>query len=703
MKTRILVLLGILCVATAAWAGEGSVTSPIPPAGKGGIGFGFEPGLVPGKDFVPGQLIVGFREGMSTQAILGAAVSRQGRLVKDLGDRAVLLEFGSEADVLAAVNQLLAIPGVLFVERNGFMRIPPQPKLPAGLKQKEGVGASTSEVGVSSVSADRATGSQWHLTVIRKTAPLPVLSLTPPTVAVIDTGIDYTHSDLAGKVYLGFNAVANTFDPADDNGHGTHVAGIIAARAGNVFFGEGVCPNCKLLAVKVLDQTGSGSFADVAQGMAYVIAVRNSTVPPTRVVNMSLGGGNSSLVAAQVAAMRTAGMVLVAAAGNENTSVTPSYPGADVNTALRVMATETNDSRAWFSNFSPSAIPTRYNIAAPGWNIWSTLPGEGFGKLSGTSMASPVVAGAAALVWGQLPLLTRDQMVTRLVTMGKLISKGFAASTRRVDVHKAILTTSETGVVGRILDPFTGLPHSPATSPDTVRLYNGATFLFSDLTNKGGSYEITNATLTAGARAIKGLRPAAGSTPALPEARLRNVTISAGLVAGPFTDAKPRARAAGYASITVDWLTTQPIVDTTGCIDACNGWDLDLMVRLPSGSYIDFFTTGDLRVAPFVIHPRDSFDDLEPLEAIVIAPSAANGLYKVFVDNPFVVPSSALNPSWTGSLASAQVYTGATLFRDFAAAPATCGANRYWHLGNLTKTGAAYAFTLVNACTNIKP
>ncbi len=233
---------------------------------------------------------------------------------------AVLLNFGSEAQAQTAVFKLVKRPDVLFVERNGIMRIPPQPQLPNLRKQGlKGGGAKGQGLNINAVSADPGTGFQYHMTVIRKTATLPALSATPPTVAVIDTGVDYTHPDLCeqtGKVILGKNFVADNMNPFDDNGHGTHVAGIIAANAGNAAYGEGVCPNCKILAIKVIGSDGFGTWFDVAEGMAY--ARTAVTTPPTKVVNMSLGGGYSRLIATQVLALKTAGKVLVAAAGNNN-------------------------------------------------------------------------------------------------------------------------------------------------------------------------------------------------------------------------------------------------------------------------------------------------------------------------------------------------------------------------------------------------
>ena len=154
MKVKLLVLVGILCLVTPLWAADG------PPVGKGKLGFGFEPGLVPGTDFVAGQLIVGMQEGAGIQAVRSAAVAQRGRVAKEISGQALLLEFDTEQEALAAVPHLLATPGVAFVERNGFMRIPPQPRLPGELKRQKGGGATKDGTTVVSVSGDKGTGYQ---------------------------------------------------------------------------------------------------------------------------------------------------------------------------------------------------------------------------------------------------------------------------------------------------------------------------------------------------------------------------------------------------------------------------------------------------------------------------------------------------------------------------------------------------------------
>jgi hypothetical protein len=694
MKTRKFLLKAMLSVAVSSCLTVGNA------ALAGELGFGFAPGLVAGEDFVPGQLIVGYKDGASTRAVVSAAQTAGGTVAATISGpgAAVLLDFASEERALAVAQKLLKLPGVAFVERNGIVRLPPQPQLP--VRPKPGLNstdkATRGDVTPNAVSTDPGTGFQYHLPIIRKTATLPALSATPPTVAVLDTGVDYTHPDLAGRVILGRNTVANNLNPFDDHHHGTHVAGIIAAKAANGGYGEGVCPNCKILAVKVLGADGSGSWFDIAEGMAYARTV--STTVPTKVVNMSLGGGASSLIAAQVLALKTAGKVLVAAAGNSNTtSTTSAFPGADPNTALRVMATEQHDCRAWFSNFSPAATPAQFNIAAPGWNIPSTLPDAGYGSMSGTSMASPVVAGAAALLWGQVPTLTRDTLVTRLLSTGKSINCGFAAATKRVDVRKAITNTTETSLIGRLLDPFTGKAPAPNTTGSTAQLFSGTTLLKTDLTDKAGVYELTGLAAGTGL-SLKGVRGAYAT------ATLRTgISIGASLVNGPATDAFAAARPVGNATVTLDWKRTQPIQDTTGCTNACNGSDFDLYVKTPAGAYIGYGNSGDLRTTPFVKWPRDALDDLEPLETIVIGSAAPNGTYKVFVDN-WATGGTSFSGTYTGSGASVQAYNGAGPIGTFyAAPPATCGVNEYWYVGDLVKSGTNYTWTNRNTCSNTVP
>lgn len=207
----------------------------------------------------------------------------------------------------------------------------------------------------------------------------------PIKVAIVDTGIDLTHPDLIGNIKGGYNAINPTKSAKDDNGHGTHVAGITAAIDNEIGV-VGVGPNIDLYAVKVLDRRGSGYLSDVIEGLDWAIA------NGMQVVNMSLGT-NSDVPSFHDAVIRVkqAGITQVAAAGN-NLGGSVTYPAAYPE-VIAVSATDSADQIADFSSVGPEV-----DLAAPGVSIYSTYKGSAYKTLSGTSMASPHVAGTAALV-----------------------------------------------------------------------------------------------------------------------------------------------------------------------------------------------------------------------------------------------------------------------------------------------------------------
>jgi subtilisin family serine protease len=206
----------------------------------------------------------------------------------------------------------------------------------------------------------------------------------PVKVAIVDTGIDVKHPDLKDNLKGGVSTVNYTTSYNDDNGHGTHVAGITAAIDNEIGV-IGVGPKIDLYAVKVLDRRGSGYLSDVIEGLDW--AIQNKM----QVVNMSLGTA-SNILSFQEAVQRVnaAGIVQVAAAGNSGGSV--SYPAA-YSEVIAVSATDKTDTIASWSSRGPEV-----DLAAPGVNIYSTYKGSTYKTLSGTSMASPHVAGTAALV-----------------------------------------------------------------------------------------------------------------------------------------------------------------------------------------------------------------------------------------------------------------------------------------------------------------
>lgn len=212
-------------------------------------------------------------------------------------------------------------------------------------------------------------------------------------VAVIDTGVDFNHEDLADNCLSGYNFVDFDENPVDDNGHGTHCAGIISAVTNNSIGIAGVSWNSKILPVKVFDSTGKSNVALEIMGIKY--AEREGA----DIISCSWGGYTYSETLKEVIDKSPA--LFVCAAGNEGYDIDeiPHYPAAYSSpNIISVGASDGRDMPAWFSNYGVSSV----DLFAPGTEIYSTIPGT-YGFMDGTSMAAPFVSGVAALIKGQKP------------------------------------------------------------------------------------------------------------------------------------------------------------------------------------------------------------------------------------------------------------------------------------------------------------
>ncbi len=221
-------------------------------------------------------------------------------------------------------------------------------------------------------------------------------------VAVLDTGVDPYHPEFAGRLLLGLNALTGRTDSEDTDGHGTHVAGIIGAAGNNGIGVAGVCWQCQLLSVKVLDKQG-GDDEEALEGIVY--AVNNGA----QVINMSFNSEATSLSSAYQRAIAYAvsrNVVVVAAAGNDGGAVTQP---ANTPGLLAVAATTQANTLAVYSNRGPQV-----GIAAPGDAILSTLPDDEYGSDTGTSMAAPFVSGAAAILRAEHPSWTAPRIIDAL-------------------------------------------------------------------------------------------------------------------------------------------------------------------------------------------------------------------------------------------------------------------------------------------------
>jgi len=239
-------------------------------------------------------------------------------------------------------------------------------------------------VRIKGVKSQPAQTLTWNIDQVDAEISWGISTGDPVKVGVIDTGIDLKHPDLQANIKGGYNAIYPWKSPNDDNGHGTHVAGIIAALNNDIGV-VGVGPNIDLYAIKVLNASGSGYLSDVIEGLDWAVTYG------MQVVNMSLGTSQDiqSFHDAILNAYN-AGVVIVAAAGNSGGAV--SYPAAYPE-VIAVSATDQNNQIASWSSRGPEV-----DLAAPGVNIYSTYKGQSYATLSGTSMAAPHVSGAAALV-----------------------------------------------------------------------------------------------------------------------------------------------------------------------------------------------------------------------------------------------------------------------------------------------------------------
>ena len=330
--------------------------------------------------------------------------------------------------------------------------------------------------------------NQWGMVKIQAPQAWEVTTGSPTiNIAIVDTGVDPDHPDLANKPISNINFSGSaTVD--DVYGHGTHVAGIAAAMTNNGVGVAGLGYTSTIMNVKVLDDNGVGAYSWVASGIIW--AADNGA----DVINLSLGSTfASSTLEDAVNYAWSKGVVVVAAAGN-NGDTTPFYPAYYAN-CIAVAATDANDALASFSNYGDWV-----DVAAPGLSIYSALNNGGYGYMSGTSMASPHVAGLAALVFttvsdangdGRLNDEVRARIEANCDDIGV---SGIGSG--RINAYWAVQTGAATGAsAGIVTDSDDGMPIAGATVSDGVR---------TALTDANGQYIITGVpagtyTLTASA------------------------------------------------------------------------------------------------------------------------------------------------------------------------------------------------------------
>lgn len=347
----------------------------------------------PGGDVIPGRYVVMLKKGESA-----ASVAAAHGFAPDAVWSAAINGFAAPGSANQA-RSLAGDPRVLAVEPDRWVRI-------LGKAGSGGTGSSQT----------LPTG------VDRVDAKLGFPASAGVGIAVIDTGVG-PHTDL--NIQYGPTYVSGTKSSRDDNGHGTHVAGIAAAMNNSIGV-VGVAPGATIWAVKVLNRNGSGYLSSIISGVDWVTA--NASAKGIRVANMSLGGQfSSAALDTAIANSVAAGVIYAVAAGNDGVDAATFSPAnhPDVVTVSAIADSDgkcgglgagtswgADDTFARFSNFG-----SRIEIAAPGVNIYSTYKGGGYAYLSGTSMASPHVAGAVARLVLSNPASTSAEIVSRLLAV----------------------------------------------------------------------------------------------------------------------------------------------------------------------------------------------------------------------------------------------------------------------------------------------
>jgi thermitase len=416
------ILITLFFSATNAWSTESAPGQIIVQLNNGPNLSGF-PNTLEAEAFHAEQIssIIGSFSKDSQQQVLDI------RPFKTDSSLLVLQVADDSADGMsAAISKLKALPDVKSAEPNlvvhAFGATPPND--PDFSKtwafQNTGQADPTGQLGIAG--ADIGIIPLWNAGI---TGSLKVL------VAVLDTGIDLTHPDLAANIYTnpgeiagngidddhngfiddvhGWNFFGNNNNAQDDNDHGTHVAGIIGAIGNNGVGIAGVNWSVSLLPVKFLGPDGSGFLSGAIEAINY------ATIMKAQVINMSSGVGEfSQAMSDAIKAAQNAGILFVAAAGNTgvDADTTPSYPASyALPNVISVAATDNQDRLATFSDYGIQTI----HLAAPGVDIYSTILGGKYATYSGTSMAAPLVSGVAALLLSQEPTLSVSAIKDRLM------------------------------------------------------------------------------------------------------------------------------------------------------------------------------------------------------------------------------------------------------------------------------------------------
>lgn len=456
--------LAFVLILVAAFAGQlnkwrkewRSHVSPIPASEKKRAMTADEIALSETVSLGRPEVLVKFKSGVSRETIEQLTAERNDR-VEDRIENVEGLEAIDDldnADAAKVVNEYSQLREVEYAEPNYDIELdasegPLVPVLPHDPQFNDQWALSNSGQRGGKQGADISATLAWATTT----------GSDKVVVAVLDSGVDYTHEDLAGNMWqrpasieayhddelgtmddeFGFNAIDFASDPMDENGHGTHCAGIIGAEGENNLGIAGVNWKVQIMPLKFMNAGGFGTTKDAIEAINYVIDRKKAGVN-VRIISASWGSTQRSRALEDMIRKAYENDILfVAAAGNAtaNNDRTPHFPSSyNVPNVVSVAALDRNDELAKFSNYGVKSVA----IAAPGVDILSTWLGNAYEEKSGTSMATPVVAGVAALVLAEHPRLSVDDLKKKLLesTDPIVALKGKTVTGGRINAAKAL-------------------------------------------------------------------------------------------------------------------------------------------------------------------------------------------------------------------------------------------------------------------------
>jgi len=428
-----------------------------------------------GAEYIAGELVVKLKT--SSLETLDS-VSRSHQLLNSLSEKydvtlsqfqtdenLLTVKINNSSDMGSMIKDITSQNGVEYAEPNYVMHSfgteigDPTPVIPNDANFKldwgllnTGQNDSGGQAGIAG--KDIGATKAWNITT----------GSSEMVVAVIDTGVDYTHEELKENIYInkgeipgngidddsngfvddvhGWNFNTNTNEPMDDNKHGTHVSGTIGAKGDNGIGTAGVNWSVRILPIKFLSSTGSGSLTGAVNSINY------ATKMGVKIMSNSWGGGGyTQSMFDAIKAAQAKGILFVAAAGNGdqngnaiNNDTTPAYPASyKLDNVMSVAASDNRDNLATFSNYGAKSV----HLSAPGVKIYSTVPTSkgGYATFSGTSMACPHVSGAAALVWSMNKDMTylqiKDRLMKTVDTVPGMKSKNITGG--RLNVYNALM------------------------------------------------------------------------------------------------------------------------------------------------------------------------------------------------------------------------------------------------------------------------